>query len=307
MPLYVQYQQLIKLKSINKNAPPKAIRLSKKKTSFHSLRTSANLSDKSKNKIFDLNNNLIDADKNLSINNNNIRIDKNIMNENEYEINSLKYKDALIKDKRNYSQYYFSLLRINHIILFIFRKNDYNSFIIKIYLFFFSFALYYAINTAFFSDSTMHKFYEDEGSYDFIYQIPQIIYSFIISSVVNTLIKTLSLSEKNILELKIEKNIKNLENKAKEINKTLIIEFRLFFIISFTLLLFFWYYISCFCAIYKNTQLHLIKDSLASFGLSLIYPFGLYLIPGIFRIPSLRTKKKDRECMYKLSRIFQTI
>ena len=42
----------------------------------------------------------------------------------------------------------------------------------------------------------MHKIYGDEGSYDFIYQIPQIFYSSIISSAVNALIKTLSLSEK---------------------------------------------------------------------------------------------------------------
>ena len=32
-----------------------------------------------------------------------------------------------------------------------------------------------ALNAIFFNDSTMHKIYEDEGSYDFIYQIPIII------------------------------------------------------------------------------------------------------------------------------------
>ena len=51
----------------------------------------------------------------------------------------------------------------------------------------------------------MHKIYEDEGSFNFIYQLPQILYSTMICSVINALVKSLSLSEKNILEIKQEK------------------------------------------------------------------------------------------------------
>ena len=85
------------------------------------------------------------------------------------------------------------------------------------------------------------------------------------------------------------------------------IKFRIFFILSFTLLLFFLYYISCFCSVYKNTQILLIKDSVISFGLSLLYPLFIYLVPGIFRIPSLRNPKTNRECIYKTSKIIQMI
>ena len=69
----------------------------------------------------------------------------------------------------------------------------------------------------------------------------------------------------------------------------------------------FWYYISTFCAVYKNTQKILIKNTFTGFGITLLYPFGLYLFPGFFRIPSLRTPKKDRECLYKLSNILSLI
>ena len=55
---------------------------------------------------------------------------------------------------------------------------------------------------------------------------------------------------------------------------------------------FFWYFISAFCSVYKNTQIILIKDTLISFTISMIYPFGLNLLPGMFRIPSLRDEKK---------------
>ena len=65
-------------------------------------------------------------------------------------------------------------------------------------------------------------------------------------------------------------------------------------------LVFFWYYISCFCGIYVNTQIHLIKDSFISFAIGLLYPLIMYLIPGIFRILALRAEKKDRKCIYKL-------
>ena len=61
-------------------------------------------------------------------------------------------------------------------------SEDYNLMPIKIYLFFFSFGLFFTVNTLFFTDSTMHKINEDNGKFNFIYQIPQIIYSTLISS-----------------------------------------------------------------------------------------------------------------------------
>jgi len=149
----------------------------------------------------------------------------------------------------------------------------------------------------------MHKIYIDEGKFNFIYQLPQIIYSTIISGVINALISFLSLSQDIICELKHTENI-NFEEKLKKTLETLKLKFIMFFILSFLLLLFFWYYISCFCGIYRNTQIHLIKDSFISFVLSLLEPFGKCLIPGIFRIRAL---KNNSEYLYKFSSFLQTI
>ena len=167
--------------------------------------------------------------------------------------------------------------------------------------------MYYTVNALFFSETTMHKIYEDGGVFNIIYQIPQILYSSIISSILNALLKSLSLSERNILDIKHEKNIKILDSKEKQILNCLYYKFMSFFIIIFILLIFFWYYLACFCAVYKNTQIYLLKDSIISFGLSMLYPMGIYLLPGIFRIPSLRAKKKNKETIYKLSKIIQLI
>ena len=51
--------------------------------------------------------------------------------------------------------------------------------------------------------------------------------------------------------------------------------------------------------------MHLLKDTLISIGLSLVFPFVIYLLPGIFRIPSLSIKNKKRECLYNFSKILQ--
>ena len=217
------------------------------------------------------------------------------------EINSFKYEEALKYDKRTYIQYYISLLKIKHLLIFCFiTKNDYNSRIIKICLFFFSFALLYTINSFFFQDNSIHKIYEDKGTFDFIYQIPQIIYSTVISAVINLLIKYLSLSDSNIISLKKCKNIEDFSN----INKCIKLKIIIFNILDFLLLLLFWYYLGCFCAVFQNTQFYLIKDTLLSFLLSFIYPFFLNLFPGFFRIPALR---KNKKCFYKIDKIIQLI
>ena len=223
---------------------------------------------------------------------------------NDYEINSLKYQEALKLDKRTYFEYYLSLLKRKQILIFTFYlSNDYNSKSIKICLFLFSFALSYTVNALFFNDSTMHKIYVDKGKYDFIYQISNILLSTIISTIISTLIKFFSLTEIKIIELKQKSNQKDKNMKKK---KCINIKFIFFFIFDFLFLILFWYYISCFCAIYRNTQTHLIKDTLFSFGLSSLYPLGLCLLPGIFRIPSLRAPKQDKQCFYRLSRIIET-
>ena len=140
---------------------------------------------------------------NLEFNKENIINNKKLIKMNDYELNTLDYKSAIKIDKRTYIQYYLSLLRRKELVLFtFFTNNDYNSKIIKLNIFVFSFGLYFTINALFFNDITMHKIYEDKGKFNFIYQIPQILYSSIISSKINMIITSLSLSEKNILSIK---------------------------------------------------------------------------------------------------------
>ena len=233
---------------------------------------------------------------------------KKIISYNDEELNNLEYKLALTYDKRKYCQYYLSLLKTKHAFVFTFFNNtDYNSKIIKIDLFLFNFTLFYIINALFFDDDTMHKIYKNKGTFDIISQLPQIIYSFIISSLFSYILEMLALTEGVILELKKIKTKIEFNRKILRVNNTIKIKFLVYFIISSVFLVSFWYFISMFCAIYVNTQIHLIKDTVLSFVLSFIEPFGLYLIPGLFRIPALSKKHENRYILYKLSQILQII
>ena len=224
------------------------------------------------------------------------------------EINELSFNSAIQYDKRSYCQFYISLIKTKHsLILALFNNKDYNSKIIKIDLFFIGFSIDYIINALFFNDDTMHKIYQNKGKFDFETLIPIMVYSMIISWILNLPLNFLSMSNDAILSFKQFKYEINIVKRAKYLEDKLNIKFILYFVISFLFLSFFWYYISIFCVIYKNTQIHLIKDTLMSFGLSLFIPFALYLIPGFFRIPALSDSKNKRKYLYNFSLFLQSL
>ena len=243
---------------------------------------------------------------------NNQKTDREILNEykelTDEEMNDLDYEIAIVVDKRTYCQLYISLIKKDHLIIFtFFNQNDYNLTNIKIILFIVSFALFFAINAFFFTDETMNNIYEDNGVFNIIFQIPQILYSSLISSVINIILQKLSISEGQILDMKKEKDKGKAKIMAKKISKNLKLKLIIFLVLSSILILVFWYYISCFCSVYTNTQLILIQDTLISFLTSMIYPFIFKLFPGMFRIPALRAKNRDKKCLYKIGKILNLI
>ena len=112
--------------------------------------------------------------------------------------------------------------------------------------------------------------------------------------------KKLALTEESILSLKNEKNSEEKKKKGKNIKNYLKIKFVSFFAISFTLLGIFWFYIGCFCAVFSNTQIYLLKDTMISFALSLFLSFIKILLKCLLRIHSL---KEPGKFLYKLSKI----
>ena len=221
----------------------------------------------------------------------------------DYDLNTMTYKEALKYDKRTFSEYYFSLIKTRNYIIFSFCPNkDYNSTIVKISLFLIFFSIFYFINALFFDEPTIHKIYEDEGFYNFIYLVPHIFCSFAISHTLNTVIKFIFLSERNIYEIKRQKMIYDDTDKIK---RRLIIKYICFYCIGSIFLMFLWYYLSSFGAVYQNTQIYLIKNTSISFAVSLVYPFIINIFTAILRKSAL--KGKNNELLFKLSRFSQYI
>ena len=251
----------------------------KKKMSINKLRSNNKSSQKSTSKMDFI------YSKKLKLLNSNLisRNTKNVNKKllfNDYELNTMNYKDALKLDKRTFKKYYISLIKTKHPIFFSFCPiKDYNSKIIKIDLFFLSFSIYYFINYFFFDEKVIHNIYKGKGLYNFIKLIPFILYSFIISNILIIFIKFFSLSERDICKIK---NIST--NKSNEIidkvKRCIIIKYICFYMLCLLFLFLFWYILSSFGAVYQHTQVYLIKNALISFSFSLVFPFIFNLILG---------------------------
>ena len=241
--------------------------------------------DNSHSVLNNINNNK-KRNQNLTTNNNKKMDSKKEKTYNDTEMNELKYDIAKKEDSRAYLQYYLSLLRSKHILFFSFcQRSDYNSQFIKIYIFFYTFAINYIVRAMFYSDDTMHGIYVAQGKFDYTYQLPQKFYTYILTTILKALLSYFGLYEKNIIAFK---NNKNKELSTKKVLLRIKCKLICFFIITYILLFFFWIYLGCFCAVYKNTQIYLLLDILQSFSNSFTTPFLIYLLPGMFRIPSLK-------------------
>ena len=204
----------------------------------------------------------------------------------DYELNELEYDEAIKFDKRSLCEIYWQTLKREHLIFFtFFNCGDYNL-----------------LNVFFFSDDSMHKLFLSYGKYDFIQQIPQITYSTIISQIIEVFLCFLSLTDKYCYEIKSNFIKGNKGNIAKLFN---CIYIKLIYFFRFILIFFgiYWYIISVFCGIYRNTQIIFIKDSIISFTVGLLYPFIFYLISVSLRVCSLRNSKKRCKYVYKFSYI----
>ena len=247
--------------------------------------------------------------------------------ENDYEINSLPFEQALRYDKRTCYELYTSLIRNKQLFLFSFLDyNSYNSSILKKTIFFLSFIYHYGFNAFFFTDDTMQKVYEDEGKFNPQTLVPNAIYSSLCCYVlIRVLTDFLVLSEKQILNIKNQKTEDIANEEKNKFLKIMCIKFIIFFVINLSLLIFFWFYLTCFNALYLNTRKFLIINTIISFILSNIFPLIFNIIPAFFRIdvlksqnqknskkknkaqPKTESELKDAEYVYNVSQFLQKI
>ena len=225
--------------------------------------------------------------------------------ENDYELNNISFQQAIKIDNREFCDLYRSLIKNKQLIMFsFFDFNSYNSPIIKKTIFFLSFIYHYGFNAFFFTDEILDTIFEEEGKYNPLVLVPLAVYSAMITTVfIKLLVDFLVLTEKQVLRIKNEETEEKANDEKKRLMKITIIKLFIFFSINIILLIFFWFYLTCFNAVYPNTQIFLVINTAISFVISNIIPLIYNLIPAFIRndiltnknIKKMKSKKKSSE------------
>ena len=231
--------------------------------------------------------------------------EKKPKNLDNFELNNLEFVEACEYDKRSFCATYWSVLMREHLALFtFFACEDYNLFYIKIERFLILFCIDMTMNGLFFVHESMHKKYTEGEDFTFVQKIPQLLFTLIVAHILEVILCFLSMTDTHVYEIKNLPNDKNKAEKIMNILECIKRKVVAFFTFTFLLFLFYWYFISAFCAVYQNTQKIFLRDSLISFLTSLIDPFFIYGFTTLLRFISLCLccrKNCCGGCLYKMS------
>ena len=217
------------------------------------------------------------------------------------QLNFAPFKKAFNDDKRTFIQYYWSLLKMKQICIFTFYTSE--DFILrstKIALFILFVAFYFAFTALFFNDSIMRSIYVYKGNTSAAVHIPNIILSSLCSIIMNLIVRFVCLNERDINKVLQESNPeerKSLSEKARRLSKLLLF---IFFGVAAILIGICWYYVSAFCAVFKNSQGRYFLNVFIAFLVCNIWPCVTSLIPAFLRKKAL---DNGSETLYNVSKI----
>ena len=193
----------------------------------------------------------------------------------------------------------------SHIILNVFfRQNDYNLFEVKLGLLFMTFPINLTFNIFFYTNKSIKLSYVkslDDISM-FWDNIANTIYSSILSTTLLIILKLICLTHNSVRGLRKLKDVSYARKQSVCVLRCIKIRVTIYFILSLAFLFIFGFYNLCFCAIFENTQIELIKSTFTSWLISLLYPFVICLITSLFR--ALAFKYKNR-ILYSIKMLMQ--
>ena len=222
-----------------------------------------------------------------------------------YDVQDLDYKEAIIYDKRTYFKMYWEFLVDSQIILGTFCiDNHLDLFIIKLSFFICTFQISFFLNALFYSDEYVSDAYHNDGVLDFFSGLPKSIYSLIATLITTNLLRMLSSSKSELVQLIKNKGKYNnyaniINNKLSKLSKKIII----YFILIYLLGTFFLYYVVVFCSVYRNSQKYWFLGCLESFGMDSLIGLISCIFLAFFRYISI---KKHIKCFYILANILST-
>ena len=225
-----------------------------------------------------------------------------ILSKSDSELQDLDYEEAIIYDKRSFLRMCWGFLVDSQIILGTFcTDNHLDLFVIKLSFLVFTFQISFFLNALFYTDEYISDAYHNDGVLDFFSGLPKCIYSFIATLITTNLLRMLSSSKNELIKV-IRSNTK-FSNFKSLINiklKKLRIKLIIYFILLFALESLFLYYVTVFCAVYRNSQKYWFLGCLQSFGIDFLTAFAGCIFLSLFRYISI---KKHIKCLYIFTNI----
>jgi hypothetical protein len=224
--------------------------------------------------------------------------------ESEENLNYASFEEAE-RDKRGFLRIYWSLLKNKQLLIFTFyTSTDHNLRVVKVALFILFMAFYFAFTALFFSDSIMKSIYIYKGNTDAAVHVPNIILSSLCCLIANFLVKFFSLSDRDYSKIQSENEPVKRKELIQKTQNLLKIKLMVMFAISGALITLCWYYVSAFCAVFKNSQGHYFTNVLIAFIVCNLWPCFTTLFAPLLRLKGIKNKSA---CMYKASKIISYI
>ena len=238
----------------------------------------------------------------------NIKINKFIEKYLTEDIDDKDYDEAIRLDKRTFFQYFWEKIKSTQFFLDIFLINEpLKPKPIKILLFLIKIDLYFLINGLFINEDYISEIYhskDNESIFSFIKRTNNnLFYISTISAFSGYLINCFFFEEKKIknIFMREKKNQFNIKREIFLLIHKIKSGYFTFFIISYIITIFSWYFISCFNNVYPYTKKEWIISSIFIFLAIQIFYLFLTFFETILRYISFKIKS---EKLFKVSQIF---
>ena len=230
-------------------------------------------------------------DSKINLCNSDIINKKNLSNYKKKYIYNKTKTNSIKKNNINFFFLYKKYIKQIHIFIKLFYLNKMEISIIQTMNLIFLFALQNTITAIFYDDQRISNVFYNEGSFSILEHLPKIIYSSLIMIFINFFLMKLITSKsvfERLLRKKLEYNIfiKKLNKKINAFH----IKINIHISINFIFFLFFIYYCTAFCAVFRYNQKFWLLNAFVSFIFALIYPFIICIIFVLLKIISSKTK-----------------
>ena len=178
---------------------------------------------------------------------------------------------------------------------------------IKITILVLTIDLFFLINGLFYSNSYISEIFnsnEKETFFSFVPRsIDRFVYTTIVGSIIGYILQFSFVEEVKIKKILLKKreNLISLRYEMSEILSEILKKIKIFVIFNYIIVIFSWYYISCFNNVYPNTKREWIISSLFIIIIQEILPIVLVFFESCIRFISI---KCESEKLFKLSLLF---